>query len=307
MFYSNVDEFHKEFLNQKLLSKGKVVYFAFSDQGTFLANPFELFAGGEQEFSILGHNFLSILSSGFNFLDSKTYPDEDYLTRKFTELKEGRRPVLFFEMPILLGGLPRFVSFTVYHSEEKKCFIAIARRLHSVEKEIADFYQRTIHDVTTGLLNKAECLKAVNQITPTEEDTYLIFLDLVRFKLINDVYGHMVGDEVLGYFAKALTITKLVDSEAYRFGGDEFVVIAKHSSREALLSFFDTLSSYLSKENKFGIQLSFSAGVTQNSVIFPSPLVLVRCSDHGMYQAKRTGNQYYFMSNEDCDEFIPKE
>jgi diguanylate cyclase (GGDEF)-like protein len=62
----------------------------------------------------------------------------------------------------------------------------------------------------------------------------LMVCDLNKFKLINDTYGHHVGDEILKHFADALASSVRDSDSVFRFGGDEFVVIVEDASEHSL-------------------------------------------------------------------------
>jgi len=113
------------------------------------------------------------------------------------------------------------------------------------------------------------------------------FIDLDRFKYINDTFGHIIGDKVLMMTVKMLSEIKM--SEIIRYGGDEFIVISKLSHQE-VDSFFKTLTMKLQKKSfkhhdkKF--KIGFSYGI-ENFSKGESYSKLVEKVDEVMYQQKR--------------------
>lgn len=79
------------------------------------------------------------------------------------------------------------------------------------------------HDPVTGLDNRA-ALDALFLAKNKRHPTVLMVCDIDRFKMINDTYGHVVGDEVLKLFAQRLQAVLTGGGTAFRYGGDEFVI-----------------------------------------------------------------------------------
>lgn len=120
----------------------------------------------------------------------------------------------------------------------------------------------------------------------------LIFIDLDDFKKINDVHGHIEGDNVLVEIAKRISIS---DDFVARLGGDEFVIISKYKEKKELYSKLDSLTQSISVTYKDGtIELSASIGVVHytNGMEISE---LKKRADIAMYKAKAMGkNRYNF-------------
>ena len=88
-----------------------------------------------------------------------------------------------------------------------------------------------IHDPLTGLPNRELFMDrlevALRRATRARHDAAVIFLDLDRFKLINDSLGHEVGDQVLVAVADRLSTAMRASDTLARFGGDEFTVLCE--------------------------------------------------------------------------------
>lgn len=82
-----------------------------------------------------------------------------------------------------------------------------------------------MHDPLTGLGNRMQLWENLNSLIAAEQTFSILFMDLDRFKEINDKYGHIAGDEYLKHFAQ-LSLNILGEKgKVYQFGGDEFVAI----------------------------------------------------------------------------------
>ena len=128
----------------------------------------------------------------------------------------------------------------------------------------------SITDSLTGLFNqrhfysrlKQEVIRAQRQKT----NLALMLLDLDEFKLYNDTYGHLAGDDLLEKVGSVITdnIRQGVDS-GYRYGGDEFAIILIDADEGITKSIAERLEKTIKKECKLGVSMgcvSFSQGMT---------------------------------------------
>jgi len=182
-----------------------------------------------------------------------------------------------------------------------------------VEKEQAEknLQYLAYHDELTGLPNKNLLVDRINQsIKISSRDNQqmaILFLDLDRFKNINDSLGHIVGDKLIQEVASRMHKTLRSHDTVSRNGGDEFVIVLERlkNHNEAiyvankvihcLTDTFDILSHKIHIGASIGISVFPSDGDT--------PLVLLRNADTAMYRAKQAGgNQLQFydpsMSNQ---------
>ena len=159
-----------------------------------------------------------------------------------------------------------------------------------------------MHDVLTGLPNRALFLDRLNQslarrVRRPEQSCGVLFLDLDRFKEINDVLGHAAGDVVLIAVAERLQAALRPQDSAARLGGDEFAVLV-----ENILSAGDleTVSNRVLAEmtrpfDIFGhlIQAGASIGAAMAGPDHTSSDLLIRDADFAMYRAKQSGGGRY--------------
>lgn len=112
-------------------------------------------------------------------------------------------------------------------------------------------------------------------------DYDLVLIDVDNFKLINDKYGHDKGDEALVTIVNALEDQLPRGCRMYRFGGDEFVIISKKVSQEALAESIELVNNKLAE-----VDLRISAGIVKHNAGTPSEESLVE-ADKAMYENKR--------------------
>ena len=159
------------------------------------------------------------------------------------------------------------------------------------------------HDSLTELPNRAllndRLEMAINTAKRRDEKVGLLFIDLDRFKNINDSLGHSAGDQVLRQTAERLCAAVRTDDTVARLGGDEFVVLLprvrdERSLAEVAIKLRDEiLRPYVLED--MPLHLSPSIGIA----VFPddgdNPSTLIKNADAAMYLAKEKGrNNYQF-------------
>ncbi len=167
-----------------------------------------------------------------------------------------------------------------------------------LERELS--HQAT-HDALTGLPNRAHleaaidvAVRAVSPAGLTSATTVgltLLFIDLDRFKLVNDSLGHRSGDEVLVAAVRRLRRHVRADDLLARWAGDEFcVLLAEATSQTTAMAIAERLRSVLAEPFAVAgreVQLSASIGIA--SCDGNGGERLVQIADHAMYEAKRAG------------------
>jgi diguanylate cyclase (GGDEF)-like protein/PAS domain S-box-containing protein len=154
-------------------------------------------------------------------------------------------------------------------------------------------------DALTGLPNRAAVLERLGrslsrvQMGPPEYVFGVLFIDLDRFKLVNDSLGHLVGDQVLVAVAQRLAGCIRPGDLVAHVGGDEFVVVVDRIGQpaEALTVAQRVIGSlrapFSLAEN--GIHVTASVGVALSSEGYGRPEELLRDADIAMYRVKRDG------------------
>ncbi len=158
---------------------------------------------------------------------------------------------------------------------------------------------QALHDPLTGLPNRALLADRLEhaQARAARDGgrVAVLFLDLDRFKVINDSLGHHVGDELLVGVANRLTSNLRPGDTAGRFGGDEFIVVCDNVADEAeALRLAERLVDSLHEpftvaDHHEPVFLGASVGVALANDDADDPVTLIRDADAAMYQAKERG------------------
>ena len=171
----------------------------------------------------------------------------------------------------------------------------IAQALHAAvetaiaERTKAELDRLRYYDPLTGLPNRSLLQERLQTVT-ADAKAALLFLDIDRFKAVNDTMGHAAGDTLLIEVARRLRLTAGPDHLAARLGGDEFVVLFEGLDRSAVARLGEAIR--LAVEAPFHIDgrpcyVSASIGIAIADQT--NGLDLVRAADMAMYSAKQSG------------------
>lgn len=156
-------------------------------------------------------------------------------------------------------------------------------------------------DVLTGLPGRRMLDESFErQLLDAEPlNLYILLLDIDRFKYVNDTYGHLVGDVVLRALASNLLSWTRYDEVAYRYGGEEFIIIIRTKTDEQACQAGLRLCRLIGQKKIHyadgEIAITVTAGITRVQQGETLDTALGR-ADRAMYQGKQTGrNRCMFM------------
>ena len=170
---------------------------------------------------------------------------------------------------------------------------------------LAKLRHDALHDSLTGLPNRAlliEHLKKTLHRQQRHPDWLfaLLFLDLDRFKTINDSLGHLIGDQLLIALGVRLKKCLRVSDTLARLGGDEFVILLEELKNEKeVINIAERIHQTLKEPfiiNNQELFVSVSIGITlSSSHQYNDPAQLLRDADTAMYRAKTTGKSCHIV------------
>jgi diguanylate cyclase (GGDEF)-like protein len=188
---------------------------------------------------------------------------------------------------VLFHSSSAFVVDTVLFRHRNAVLVA------ALEERRAQLAHDATHDVLTGLLNRAgfePVLREALRAAGPGCEVGLVFVDLDRFKEVNDSLGHGAGDRLLHEVAVRLRATVGPDADIGRFGGDEFVVLLRTvAGEDEIASTARRLCTRLSEAYVLdGVRsiVSASAGWASSSDRACDPAELLAQADRSMYEAK---------------------
>lgn len=169
----------------------------------------------------------------------------------------------------------------------------ITQRKHQVQELI----RQSTHDALTGLPNRKLIHERLNNALQRslrkKLNVALLFIDLDGFKLINDTYGHITGDEVLKIIADRLLIQIRPDDTVGRLSGDEFIVLCEQVEKPELIANLATRINDALKENitcqDMSLSVTASIGIIIGHGQQYSADEMMRSADTAMYEMKQKG------------------
>jgi diguanylate cyclase (GGDEF)-like protein len=157
--------------------------------------------------------------------------------------------------------------------------------------------EQVTQDALTGLLNRRSLDKAlplmIKRAMRSKAQLCVAMLDIDFFKSINDTYGHEAGDEVLKMVGKLLKNNFREYDTAYRYGGEEFLLVMESSLKDALPRLQqmsqDIKSTKVKFQNAVLPAVNMSIGVAEVPTHAVAPDEVIRLADEALYRAKSAG------------------
>jgi len=179
--------------------------------------------------------------------------------------------------------------------EISKLTIEVNMMLDSLRKQEAILTHMATHDSLTGIANRRifenDLTKAISKAARGIK-SFLIFIDIDNFKIINDTYGHAFGDKVLISISQQIKNNIRNEDAVARFGGDEFIVLIEHNSLEKATAAAERMREIINQFNSEFENDSFNFSVSMGMVPiegFEPPSLLLSWADKAMYEAKVNG------------------
>jgi diguanylate cyclase (GGDEF)-like protein len=174
---------------------------------------------------------------------------------------------------------------------------------YAIERKRAEveLAHQAMHDALTALPNRAlfydRLGQALNRVGRHSTAAAVLFLDLDRFKLVNDSLGHGAGDKLLVAVADRLSNVLRGGDTAARFGGDEFVILCEDVSGERqAIAIAERIAAELDAPFAVGgdeVFVRTSVGIALATAPGARPEALIRDADAAMYRAKERGGGVY--------------
>ncbi|HHL2823959.1 TPA: GGDEF domain-containing protein [Citrobacter murliniae] len=215
------------------------------------------------------------------------------IMHKIAHLPGGHKPLHFVHK--LADGSTRHVQtyagpIEIYGNKLMLCIIHDITEQKRLEQELE---RAALHDALTGLLNR----RHFYQITEPEQthaisltqDYSLLLIDTDRFKSINDLFGHLKGDEVLCALARTLESCARKDDLIFRWGGEEFVLLLPRTSLDVAINLAEVIRATVARVTLPGLpRFTVSIGVARHEANESIDELFKRVDD-ALYKAKNEG------------------
>ncbi len=212
---------------------------------------------------------------------------------------------------------PEFLSIDTVKDEngEIENYIAIFADLSEIKESEQKLKHLALYDQLTNLPNRTFLSNGINHAIEVakrdERKLSVIFLDIDNFKVINDIYGHDKGDEIIIESANRLKRSLRKEDIIAKFGGDEFVILVERVKNginvaqlaQKIIKLFDEPFSI----NGIRHKLTVSIGIS----FFPDNATtgekLISLAETAMYEVKKSGKNRFFFYTKQFTEKIEKE
>ncbi|MDT8409687.1 MAG: GGDEF domain-containing protein [Wenzhouxiangellaceae bacterium] len=240
----------------------------------------------------LGCNYLEIIPAGDAMLD--------HIRSMLSDLLAGRSSQMELEYPCHSPTRQRWFLMRAIRFRHSANEAVLVIHTDITSRRIAEQAAREASetDALTGLLNRRSFFERARQILLTarrlEKTAALLFVDLDKFKLINDQHGHAAGDAVLVETARRLSACVRNTDAPARLGGDEFVALCMIDHPETTSQLAERLLTSLTRPIRFeehNFKIQCSIGVAQYPMHAETLEQLLELADQMMYRAKSRPDQ----------------
>jgi diguanylate cyclase (GGDEF)-like protein len=249
--------------------------------------------------------FLSaIYSDDFHIFKGYDSGAVDFITKPFS--------------PEVLEGKIRFFTEMYFQKIKlKETILELEKTKQLVLEQNKQLKRLSTHDDLTGLCNRRHLVTSLDQefsrCCRDGADLSLIMLDLDHFKSINDNFGHEFGDYVLKEFSRLLQADLHGSDLAFRFGGEEFIVLLPKTTASAAAEAAEGIRKKCSEtmicDGQYAVKMTVSIGVTSyDKEMHTTASCMISFADQALYQAKKNGRDQvviYQGKNEIQDNTIP--
>lgn len=181
-------------------------------------------------------------------------------------------------------------ELTALYEEMAASEETLRHNFDELSEQQQQIHKLAYYDSITGLPNRVAFQEKMNKIIKDKQDIAVFFIDIDNFKIVNDSYGHSVGDKLLSAVASRLCEIISRETTAFRLGGDEFIIICSNYKDQVKAEWFaQNIIKKISKpyyiENIY-FRISASVGIVFSSASSSSCDDLLKSADMALYHSK---------------------
>lgn len=247
----------------------------------------------EKEYKEEAREFLNILReklAATEFLHLRMYIEE--LEVRYQQKYHGQEQYL--DACVRYRAMQQEYEWMLKKFKQKN--IANMGNLQEIEKQRKEFEFRSKCDLATGLFNKETFQSEVERYLQERNRNVmdaLVMIDIDDFKLVNDSFGHLVGDDVILALAKLMCEVFGENSVCGRYGGDEFIVFLKNVTdmvqMESMVEEFRERFGKMGFGKQGSVHSTVSMGVSYNHGLNVPYKTMISCADEALLKAKEYG------------------
>ncbi len=190
------------------------------------------------------------------------------------------------------GIRPTFDDITVLEIFANQVMIALEN-----SSEFETLQEKALRDGQTGLYNHTEFYNKLEKIVKEEEKFCLIMMDIDDFKLVNDTYGHQIGDEVISYIADVIKSSTRQKDISARYGGEEFAIVLRDLDKKVAKTISERIRLSVAKGDS-QVKITVSIGVACYPTDAMGASEIVAAADKALYMAKMRGKNQVVLASE---------
>lgn len=195
----------------------------------------------------------------------------------------------YAEMSMENGSYEKVKGVQAWYYEAIQLEKVLVKSFTFWEDKVNYFIFQSTTDPLTGLTNRRYLNEQMQKLEVETKPYSILLLDIDRFKMVNDTYGHSVGDEVLKFLAKEMSEVARKTDICCRYGGEEFIILMPTTTVEEAYILSEQLRKKLeSTISPTGEPITISGGIAK----FPmdrNDMTVIEMADERLYQAKEAG------------------
>lgn len=252
-----------------------------------------------------GYTRAEVLGKDPSFLVVPPVEDPDFYNRTLEDVSQGKTWSGEIQAPRKNGEIyweEAFVSAIKNERDEITHYLVIREDITQRKQQAQQLHYQANYDVLTGLPNRMLAQDRLDQALARAvragDKVALFFIDLDRFKIINDTLGHKLGDSLLATVAARFKACVRAEDTVARLGGDEFLIIlVDQVDDQGYLGVVDKLQTAFLEPmllHDQQVMITPSIGIA----LFPDDAehatALIKNADAAMYEAKQRGRNTYY-------------